>query len=437
MSTLTSLPTVTELALSRLEAWLDTMRGLEGYGGPVAHWWQQGLVYTGTGRDWRYEGIIIGYSQLWQRTGEERWLRKAKRAGNDLVTGQLADGHFAASAFELNPASAGTPHEAAADVGLLYLARALHHCGDADWATYLACAERNLHRFYLDQLWDEETRSFRDSPRAASFVPNKAATACDALFLLAEITGEPAWVERYALPTLDRLLTHQVRGNGRLDGAIAQNSSGERRVEKYFPLYIARCVPALLSGYRWTDEQRYAEGALRAMRFIARYVHPDGSLPAVVYANKQVNRYPGWIAACGDVLRAAEELRPLGFDADFAAIERRLLGGQDATGGVQTASGFGAQAGGRPGTLPDLRDVLRVVGWCDKAFRYWSGQIGGTLPVGKSACLETECVFQGRTLLLTEAPDLLEAREARASVRYRWRKGQPWPELASPDFWLR
>ena len=59
-----------------LEAWLETMRGEGGYGGPVAHWWGQCLLYTGPGLDWRYEVIITGYLSLWGRTGEPRWLEK-------------------------------------------------------------------------------------------------------------------------------------------------------------------------------------------------------------------------------------------------------------------------------------------------------------------------------------------------------------------------
>ena len=237
------------MAVSRLEAWLETIRGSSGYCGPVVHWWQQSLMYCGTGLDWRYEGIIIGYLQLWQRTGDMGWLIKARRAGDDLLSGQLESGHFAASAFELNPATAGTPHEAAGDIGLLRLAVALRGAGYADWEQYAKCAERNLRAFYIGQLWDTEAQSFRDSPRVPSFVPNKAATACEALFLLAEVTGDAQWVERYVLPTLDRILKYQVRYSGQLNGAIAQNSLGTRRVEKYFPIYIARCVPALLRGH--------------------------------------------------------------------------------------------------------------------------------------------------------------------------------------------
>jgi hypothetical protein len=428
-------PNAFDAAVARMDAWLDTMRGPGGYGGPVAHWWQQSLVYTGAGLDWRYEGIIDGYLQLWRRGGDARWLAKARRAGDDLVAGQSAGGHYAASAFEINPASAGTPHEVACDVGLLLLAQALRANGEPGWEQYAATAERNLRAFYLEQLWDAAARSFRDSPRVPSFVPNKAATACEALFLLAELSGDGEWVERYALPNLDRIVAHQARG-GALDGAIAQNTLGGRVVEKYFPIYIARCVPALLRGLRWSGDGRYAECALRAMRFVARWAAPEGSLPTVVYANGRANRCPSWVAPLGDVLRAAVELRPYGFDADLCAVERRLLAGQDASGGIQTATGFAGQAGTRPPVLPDVRDVLHVAGWCDKAFRYLASRAGPVLPEASSAPFEAECVFRGRRMRLIETPELLEVARAGAAV-YRWRKGQPWAEVAAPAFWLR
>jgi hypothetical protein len=423
-------------AVAGLAAWLETMRAPNGYGGPVAHWWQQSLIYTGAGLDWRYEGIIAGYLLLWQRSGDERWLRRAQRDGDDLTRAQLASGNYPASAFEINPATAGTPHEAACDVALLLLAQALRQAEYDDWQRYAAAAERNLSKFYVEQLWNEATQSFNDSPRIVSFVPNKAATASEALLLLAESSGDAAWAERYALPNLDRILAHQVSGDERLDGAIAQNSFGEQTIDKYFPIYIARCVPPLLRGYRWTDDERYLDGALRAMDFIARWLDADGSCPTVIYANGRASHNPAWVAALGDVLRAADESRPYGFDADLSGMEAQLLIGQDASGGIQTATGFAAQAGGRVPAKPDLRDVLHVVGWCDKAFRYLAAHAGTNVPEATSARFETDCVLQGVTLHLLETAEQLEIRDRR-SVCYLWRKGEPWPEIASPLFWLR
>ena len=431
---------VLDTQVARLDTWLDTMRGTHGYGGPVAHWWRQSLLYTGAGLDWRYEGIIIGYVTLWQRTANGDWLTKARRAADDLVAGQTPTGNYAASSFEINPASAGTPHEAAADHGLLHLALALKEAGQDGWQTYADTAERNIRAFAVAHLWDEAVRGFRDDPRQPSFVPNKAATLCDALFLLADLRGDRLWVEKYALPTLDAILAHQQTSGAQV-GAIAQNSFGARRIEKYFPIYNARCISALLRGYRWTSEARYRDAALAIMRFITRYILPDGSLPTVIYANGRVNSAPSWIAPLGDVLRAADELAPYGFDSDMAAVRARLLAGQDTTGGIHTATGFAGQAAWRVKKilgLPDLRDVLHVVGWNDKAFRYMAAHVGADV-AGTSDVLPSHirCTFAGARYDLTEDTTSLTLRDRRGNVRYLWRKGQDWAETATREFWLR
>lgn len=469
-----------DAAVGRLDAWFETMRtgGVggqgealplsRGYGGPVAHWWQQSLLYTGAGLDWRYEGIITGYLELWRRTQDLRWLTKARRAGDDLISGQLESGNYDRSAFEINPGTAGTPHEAACDAGLLQLAVELRRIGSSGWEAYAACAERNLRSFYVGQLWNAEARVIGDhrwrQPGPATFVPNKAATACEALFLMAELSGESRWVEQYALPTLRQIRQHQavgerrpaiwrrstigLRANGeRCEGAIAQNSIGTRRVEKYFPIYNARCIPALLKGYRWTGDEGYAECALGVMHFIARWVQVDGSIPTVIYPGARAGTAPSWIAPLGDVLRAADELAPLGFSADLSATRARLLAGQDVSGGIQTARGFADQvgrarasgrtiAGGRTPALPDVRDVLHVAGWCDKAFRYLASHAGSHIPAGLSAPFETRCTFRGRTMHLAETPEILEVTY-QGAVCYRWIKGEPWARVASPEFWLR
>jgi hypothetical protein len=422
-------------AAAGLDAWFETMHGPGGYGGPVAHWWQQSFVHTGAGLDWRYEGIIAGYLTLWERTGDERWLHQACRAGDDLIAGQLGSGHYAASAFELNPATAGTPHEAACDAGLLLLALTLRRAGRSGWEAYRACAERNLHAFYVKQLWNPEIRCIADAPHSAAFVPNKAATACEALFLLTEIGADGEWAERYAAPTLERIVEHQVR-DGTLDGAIAQNSFGAHHVAKYFPIYMARCIPALLCGYRWTNDERYLASAWHAMAFIIRHVASDGSIPAVVYPGGQTSRGPSWLAPLGDVLLAADELRFYGFTADLGQSLELLLAGQDESGGIQTARGFAAQAGGTAAGLPDVRDLLHVAGWCDKAFRFLASHVGPEMPVVASAPFEADCTFRGQPMHLRETPQVLEVA-CRGRVCYRWRKGESWAEIATPEFWLR
>lgn len=456
-------------AVANLAAWIETMRCEGGYGGPVVHWWQQSFIYTGAALDWRYEGIIEGYLNLWRQTDQTHWLERAMRAGDDLVEGQLVDnGNFPASSFELNPATAGTPHEAACDVGLLLLAKALKEQGRPEWERYFFTAERNLRLFYLGRLWSEEKQIIRDGVKGMSFVPNKAATACEALFLLAELRGERdgrSLVERYVFPTLRHLIAHQVSKstggvngvngvNGAnvdaLDGAIAQNSFAGRRVEKYFPIYIARCIPALLRAHQWGGDQHspFLDAALRAMAFLMRWLAPDGSLPTAIYPDLRYNAFPSWISPLGDVLRAMEACRSYGWHDDedrnsqgakaTDIILRRILQGQDAIGGIRTARGFAGQVWGRPSALPDVRDVLHVLGWCDKSFRALTIYVGKEVPEATISPFEAECTFRGKPMFFIEMENVIEITNAqRGNVVYRWWKGDPFPEQASPDFWLR
>ena len=274
--------------------------------------------------------------------------------------GQLPSGNFRNSQFEQNPGSGGTPHEAACDLALLRLAACLQSQDDARWQNYAAAAERNLRSFYLARLWDAQERSFRDTVDRRSFVPNKAATLVEALIDLAFLRGDSEWADAYAIPTLEALLASQVTG-GLLDGVFYQNRLDDRRVEKYFPYYIARCIPGLVAGWGWNKDERLAQAARRAAEFLVRVRYPDGSFPQVLYPAGRVNRYPQWVAAVGDILRALGLAKGLGLECDLAPSLEWLLGGLLPDGGVATAVGFGrATPFGRPDDARDRMSSMRM-----------------------------------------------------------------------------
>ncbi|HEX6386194.1 MAG TPA: hypothetical protein VF177_16100, partial [Anaerolineae bacterium] len=68
--------------------------------------------------------------------------------------------------------------------------------------------------------------------------------------------------------------------------------------------------------------------------------------------------------------------------------------------------------------------------------RYLASRVESDVPVGRCTPFETECTFQGRALRLMETPTVLEIA-SRSGICYRWRKGEPWPEIATQEFWLR
>ena len=421
--------------VANLEAWLETMRGQGGYGGPIVHWWQNCFSYTGAGFDWRYEGIITGYLTLWRRTGEGQWLEKACRAGDDLVQGQLPGGNYRHSSFEQNPYAGGTPHEAAADLGLLDLALMLKLEGDGRWERFAETAECNLRCFYLDRLWDEEAQSFRDSPDIPSLVPNKACTLVEALFAWAELRHNDELIERFALPTLQSVIRLQVNADGSNRGAIAQNHIRDVLVDAYFPYYIARCIPALIKAHQYSGNEEWLNAALLAGNFILSQIDGQGRLPQVVYPNGQ-NRYPQWIAPLGDLLRVLELLVPYGFEYNKNSLETTLFHGQLPSGGFATAIGFVAQVSQKyeDGSLPDFRDHIPVVGWCDKAFAYLAmiAPEGQPLPLAYNADVSLDCQVRSQPATWYETTTEMKLMIADKTL-YHWRKGEFWASVVAPE----
>ena len=110
--------------ISKNISWLQTMKQPSGYSGPVPHYWEDCFNYIGPGRDWRYEGIIISYLELYEKTKDNKFLRLAKEAGNHLVNNQLKIGCFNNSGFDGNPSiiKGSMPHDTAASIGLMKLA---------------------------------------------------------------------------------------------------------------------------------------------------------------------------------------------------------------------------------------------------------------------------------------------------------------------------
>lgn len=430
---------IVQKAVAGLDAWFETMRTPQGYGGAVVHWWQNSLHYTGAGLDWRYEGILSGYVMLYEKTCNPLWLSRAVQAGNDLVGGQLASGNFRNSQFQLNPYSGGTPHEAGCAAALLRLGQILYAQGDDRWRRYCEAAQNTLDQYYIGCLWDEQQHTFCDNLTHTTIVPNKNATLTEALLLLAELTGQDIYAEKYARKTLDSLLNFVIT-EGELRGAVYQLSENGSFRPWFFPYYAARCIPGLLAGYRTFDDQRYLDAAMNIMRFVAHHAQPDGSLPQIIYPQKKQNLNPRWVSGIGDVLMANHQLTAYGQSSDLTTTQDWLLQGQQPTGAFQTALGFGHLASKNPGNtrnvLPDFRDVLPVCGWTDKAFRYLVSQLpheSDLQPITTFVPWQTACLLDGKPMIYGEDQSTIElSHKDSGGVIYRMMKGADWAEVCDP-----
>jgi hypothetical protein len=415
-----------------IDSWLDTMRVPHGYCGPITHWWQDCLQYTGIGLDWRYEGIILGYLNLFERTGNLAWLTKAQRAGNDLATGQLPSGNYHNSSFEANPKTSGNPHEAACDLALIRLAQCMRAHSISRWEAYIETAQRNIQTFILGQLWVPDKKYFKNLIDDPIFVPNKAATIIQTLCAWMDFSGENDWLEQYILPTLERIISCQIHDlDSRLDGAIDQARGVKKREGWFFPFYNARCIPALILGSQKTELERYLDAAKNSMEFILRVRYEDGSFPHVLRANGRTYRYPQWIAGVGDILLALDMLEQYDVHFSKSPTEQWMLQYALPNGSFPTASGFAHRhLWKRKISLPDFRDILPAVGWVDKAFHYLTSKVSASLPAHgfTGQVVELPCLYRGHKCLYREDDRSIEASDSQ-HIYYLWQKGAEWAEV--------
>ncbi|MBN1415819.1 MAG: hypothetical protein JW973_12015 [Bacteroidales bacterium] len=354
-------------AIGKLDAWFETMRGPRGYGGPVTHWWESNLLYCGPKIDWRYEGIIIGYLNLFDITGDQFWLDRAVKAAEDVRKAQMPSGNYLNSSFQQGPIEGGTPHEAAVNVSMLELAFRLQQKGDTRWRNYLEIAWRNLHDFQIERLWNG--RAFLDQPWNQTLVANKNATTLEALILHQELSHDDMGV--YIKPTAEFIMKAQVTDHTRpYYGGVVHLGTGQYRL--VIGIYTARCVSALIRLYKVLPEKRYLESAIAMGRYLLKLITANGTHFGH-YPDGRVITHPTWISPNGDILRALVLLQPyVDFvETPIVQLIDILLSSQQPTGGIPTSLGIARKGATGPVNIkyPDFRDVLPVVGWCDKAFR--------------------------------------------------------------------
>jgi hypothetical protein len=380
-----------------------------GYGGPVAHWWSNRYRFTGPGLDWRYEGILIGLHQVWSKTGDAVYLNRLGQAAQDLIAGQLADGCYRASRFELNPGTFGTPHEAAATLGLVLASPALD---DPDLA--LHTARRNLDNL-ISKLYSSNKRLYTDR------VPNKLCTLAQALLAFAEASGNEQYLDP-ARAALDQALSYQLN-SGPFKGAIHQYAPEDGKGDwRFFPYYQARCIPPLVEAARLLDQSRYLDSARSILEFIER-TRSGTTWPMALYPGGKREELRFW-AGMADILLAYRALQtPLP-----EGVLEALLASQTTSGAFPT---FWA-------AKPDYRARTPVAGWNDKMLRLLAELLpeNTSLPEAQVAPHQEEVLIWGQWAALEETSTHLVIEHSGKRF-YEWHKQEPWARVVSAELEFR
>lgn len=417
-------------AVSNLSAWLQGMRAADGYGGPVMHWWESNFLNTGAGFDWRYEGVIDGYRELYLRSAEPEHLRLAVQAAGDLLPQQLPDGRFRRSSYQFGPVAGGTPHEAALDAALLKLAGTLRRQGGAQaekLATAMTqAATHNILGYWAGQLWDGT--GFRDQPYKGVYVANKHATLLEALLEAQQLTGTD--YSEYVSACVRVILGSQVWAGAQAGGTVHLGIGPSRLA---IPIYTARSMNGLLAWHDLQPDADVRRALEAAARFLLGLIRPDG-VAWGVYGSGRLALNPQMIAGAGDVLRfllRVQERDVFGVSAGVQALTDLLLSAQLPSGGLPTAHGFTAKGLSGPARsgAPDLRDVLPVVGWADKAFRalVLALPVGVQLPAAGTRPYHVPVSWRGHQGVFQETATHFVM--SGGPYRYRWTKGRPAPDV--------
>ncbi|MHB1414321.1 MAG: hypothetical protein ACYC1C_03645 [Chloroflexota bacterium] len=191
---------------------------------------------------------------------------------------------------------------------------------------------------------------------------------------------------------------------------------------------------SLLRLARHTGEKRYRRAAVLGARFLSGLVTPHGTRFGYYRDGRPIG-CPEWTSPSGDVLRAllslAQDLPEAGQAA--GTLLGTLLGAQLPTGGFATAYGFAARGSTNYWRgAPEFRDVLPVVGWCDKVLRALAPLASaGAAPAGDDlGPADLDCTWRGRACIYHEDERRMELREkAGGRTLYRWRKGSGTPDV--------
>ena len=254
-------------SLSQYLSWLSTWRQGEGiYGGLHIHpCWRVSSVlerrYQGPTVS-EYCGLIRGFLNLYEKTGEDRFLRECILMADFLRSLQDPDGCFEHSVYEFEPGRGGCIHNALADVGLLSLCFVLAE-EELDPEPYLETVRRNFDWFM--KSWWKRGNSWLKNPSFPCWcgVTNQDLAVCWAMLLYAELKDSRYW-ENYGRLVADWYLENYY---------LPEYGCFYRGDAKDFPepaAYTGLIVYELLNMYQFTKDSLYLKTALGCLDYLKR-----------------------------------------------------------------------------------------------------------------------------------------------------------------------
>jgi hypothetical protein len=405
-----------EAAVGRLEGWLATMGGPDGYYGPVVGLRGVSMAWCGIGHDWRWEGLLDGWTTLHRRTQDAVYLERMDAALNALKSAQLANGTFCNSYFENNPFEGGMPYEpalmAAVVRTLQYMKEIAHPWPDGT----AEMVERFVEQRLIKELWNKVLKTFNNWMQSdfERYSPPAVAAIVETLYGYAKLTASSERLAPYLEGAANSLLASQFRDGSRAGALPLSNQEGS----DVSPCMAARALPAFALMQQHTGDVRFAAAGDALACFVSNSLLPDGGISYMAYARRPPRTAPLFVGATADTLRSLERAGRV----DAAVMRTQLtwlLSHQTASGAFDTAVGFDDGRGGR--RQPDWRDVIPVCGWADKVYGLLAGLVEKPVSIVSGGQVCRNVRVRGEEAVFMEDNESMTLRSKKTEW-FVWRK---------------
>lgn len=363
-------------ALARQFSWLQSWKSTSGdYQGYVVHRSDLKRMFRIHGTPWSQGPIMKGYLNLFEKTGNDRWIREATLAADSQCTRLDKTGKYLYAGFEDDRFSSSV-HNSLANSALLDVANVLNFKQRHKEAQrYIDVAKTNIDKYILGTLWDDEFGAFRFSttdyysPQKTRFVANMNSVAIESLFKLFNLTGDELY-RRHAIETGEWLLTQSVKSPG-LGGGGIRYSHNQPNI--HIAIYTALAMRGLENLYSLTKDGRYTQMMQRAASHLMGLLDPDTKLFYHAVVDGELIKYPQFIAGSGIILKALDDAARL-TGAKYALHEtlEAILSYQLPNGGFPSFIGYDTPENGRmKGRGREVwEDKVPVIGWNAHLFEF-------------------------------------------------------------------
>lgn len=321
-----------------LSSWIAPDGGLNG---PVVHRGDLKRLVAIHDTPWTQSAVIDGLLHLYRRTGKDYWLRSAIRLGDAQCMRQESDGRFRWAGHEDDRFSSLVHNALADCSLLHLADVLRDRSDSVRRNRYLAAAERNLRQYVIGKLYRPRLSGFAMNPidyyaHQDRFIINMNSVAVEALIKL-DRQRETGRHLQLVLTVGERIRSLQSI-DGPCKGGLPYS---DLRIDEHISLYTGLSLRGLPGLAEVTGNPAWVEVARCVVKFLECMKDPDTLLWYHRVDSGGVDRFPIFVAGAGMICNGILDAAQLtGSAVDVNDLAARLLRFQYPHGPIRNFIGY-------------------------------------------------------------------------------------------------